>query len=163
MIISRFAVKHFADYLPTANVIVGGDALQLVENVDAEKCTAKCSVKPDCRSVNYCYQSAKTPDATCQLMKFSPSDKDVPKSRHPGCWNYRKQSGVSLPYHPPPPPGYTGGRLTGLVIGMIITGMVLGVVAVLAYGHYKSRSEQSSGRLGLSIPSVRWSRQNNDE
>lgn len=160
------AAKHFSDYVPTANVIVGGDALQKLEKLSTDECAAKCSAQSGCRSINYCHESARTPEATCSLMAVSPSDRGAEKNRHPGCWNYRRVNVVNAPptQKPAGPTGYMGARLTWLVIGMIITGAVLGIAGLLAYGHYRARAGHSpNGVLGLSIPSVRWSRQRDEE
>ena len=160
-------MKHFSDYVPTANLIVGGDALKTHEKLSVDECAAKCGVQKGCRSVNYCHESAKTPVATCSLMAQSPTDSGAERSRHPGCWNYRRLS-VAAAAAPPgdtSPSGYSGARLSWLVIGMIITGAVLGMAGLLVYGHIRARSGRSadSGGLGLSIPSVRWSRQKDEE
>lgn len=159
--------NHFSDYIPTANLVVRGDALETLEDLTPDACTAKCTASPECRSVNYCHKSARVEKTTCSLMSLSPSAPDVHGSRQSGCWNYRRQSvGAELPHHPPPPPpGYMGARLTWLVIGMIVTGAVIGAAGLLAYGYWSGRSGRnaSGGGLGLAIPSVRWSRQRDEE
>ena len=152
---------------------MGSEAAETLNQLSPDECTAKCSTLPDCRSVNYCPKSARSPDSTCAIMKKSLKDPSVSRIRDPGCWNYRRLSADTFPPPPPPPPpppagntvtGYTGARLTWLVIGMIVTGAVVGMAALLAYGSWKARSGRTAnGSLGLAIPSVRWSRQRDEE
>ena len=159
--------KHFSDYLPTANVIVGGNSLQTLTDVSPDECAAKCSAKTACRSVNFCPESAKNPNSTCSLMEQSLADAGAERIRHPGCWNYRRLTATTAakPVPPPPsPPGYRGASLSWLVIGMLVTGAVLGMAGLLAYGTWRARSGRTAnGSLGLAVPSVRWSRQRDEE
>ena len=154
--------------------------LEQMEGVTADSCATRCSLSKECLSFNFCASTAKSSTSLCTLTAKHPMIKGAKTNRKEGCRNYFKPKSAIAPEEPtkpegpedPPPaeppkavmkPGYiSGGKFTGIIFAMIFTGLILGVVGQLGWKTWKARGARDGG-LGLDVPSVRWTRQKDDE
>ena len=156
-------------------------ALETIEEISAESCASQCSLAKECFSFNFCAATAKQAKSKCTLTHKHPQVIGTKKVKQEGCRNYFKplkpdpekpnpeKPDLNTPSKDlvekksvPKPKNISGGKFTGIVFGMILTGLILGALGQMMWNRVKARREQSSGRLGLDVPSVRWVKQKED-
>ncbi|KAG8196813.1 hypothetical protein JTE90_027529 [Oedothorax gibbosus] len=140
----HYAAKFAADYYDKGFDLIQDDSDKRTE-LSLEECARVCSeeLKGNCNSFNYCPASGQGwSDSTCSLStKVLPQQKTDKKDK---CRHYEKKSIVddwgksndkSLATV-----GYTAKGFTGLVIGMLALGLVLGAMGFVGYSYFRSKS-----------------------
>lgn len=140
----HYAAKFSADYYDMGANLIQDDSDKRTE-LTIEECARICSeeLKGNCKSFNYCPASGPfMTDSTCALSgKVLPQQNTDKKDK---CRHYEKKATVddwgkssdkSLTTV-----GYTSKGFTGLVIGMLALGLVLGAMGFVAFSYFKSKS-----------------------
>ncbi|GFU24065.1 uncharacterized protein NPIL_585171 [Nephila pilipes] len=145
---THYAAKFSADYYDLGYTLID-DSSDTRTEIKLEECARACSeeLKGNCKSFNYCPASGPyMTDSSCSLSSKVLTDDKVTTTSKDKCHHYEKKSTfddwvkAKTFKKPPPPSGYTKKGFTGLVIGMLALGLVLGAMGFVLYSYMRSRS-----------------------
>ncbi|GFR14318.1 uncharacterized protein TNCT_422981 [Trichonephila clavata] len=143
---THYAAKFTADYYDMGYTLIDDNSDSRTE-ITLEDCARTCSeeLKLNCKSFNYCPASGPyMTDSTCSLSTKILTDAKITTTTKDKCKHYEKKTTVDDWARKTTKPlltsGYTSKGFTGLVIGMLALGLVLGAMGFVLYSYLRSRS-----------------------
>ncbi|GIY02625.1 uncharacterized protein CEXT_647971 [Caerostris extrusa] len=144
---THYAVKYAADYYDMGYTLVKDDS-DSRSQLTLEQCSRVCSeeMKSNCKSFNYCPASGPyATDSSCRLSTKLLKDANVPTTTEGKCHHYEKKKVVDDWAKEVKKPvikqsGYTKKGFTGLVVGMLALGLILGSMGFVIYSYFRARS-----------------------
>jgi len=161
-----YSVRHLYEYTSSTVVVKEDSPLERIEGSPVDSCATQCSSIPGCRSFNYCPPTAKEARSECSLTSKSPLDPSVETTtERTGCINFHKTTEIltSTGEEKKSSGRLSSGGLTGVLFAMIFVGIILAIIGDIGWKKWQARREGSGGGIGLDVPSVRWTRQKDEE